>query len=126
MRKVSPILFLLIYLVANTELHQFMRLPLFFEHYQEHRLHSPTISLLDFIVLHYFTRDQKDADYGRDQQLPFKNSNCPEVSISIALPPENFPETKVHVFSLSRNMVMFKSFFNASSFHFSIWQPPRA
>jgi hypothetical protein len=103
-----------------------MRLPVFFEHYQEHRLDNPAINLIDFIVLHYFSGDMKDADYARDQQLPFKNATCPEVSISIAMPPEDLPETKAQVFILSRNVGMFTSPFNASSFHFSIWQPPRA
>ena len=112
MRKISPILFLLIYLAAVTELHQILRLPVFFEHYVEHRQDSPTISLL--------------ADYTKDQQLPFKNATCLEVSISLAMPPDDFPETKAQVFSLSRNVVLFKSLNFHSSFHFSIWQPPRA
>lgn len=125
MKRVFPILFLLIYLVANTELHQFVHLPVFFEHYQEHRADNPNIDLIDFVIIHYFGGNAKNADYARDQQLPFKNAKCPEVSISIAMPPEDFPEPKVLVFSLSRNVVMFKSLFKASSFHFSIWQPPR-
>lgn len=126
MRKITPILFLLIYLAAVTELHQFLRLPVFFEHYVEHKLDSPTINLIDFIVGHYFSDESKDADYGRDQQLPFKNATCLEVSISVALPPDDFPETEANVFSLSRNVVTYKSHFNATSSHFSIWQPPRA
>ena len=126
MRKISPILFLLIYLAAVTELHQILRLPVFFEHYVEHRQDSPTISLLDFIVVHYFSGENKDADYTKDQQLPFKNATCLEVSISLAMPPDDFPETKAQVFSLSRNVVLFKSLNFHYSFHFSIWQPPRA
>lgn len=127
MKNTFSLLFLLIYLVANTELHQFLRLPIFFEHYQEHRLDNREISLIDFIVLHYFSGDIKDGDDIRDEQLPFKNANCPEVSISIAIamPPEDLPETEVQAFTLARNVVVFKSLFNASSFHFSIWQPPR-
>ncbi len=126
MRRFTSILLLWTYLLANTELHQLMLIPVFFEHFQEHRLENPTINMIDFIVLHYFGEETKDADYGRDQQLPFKNANCPEVALTVAMVPEDFPETEAHVFSLSRNEVMFKSLFNASSFHFSIWQPPRA
>lgn len=126
MRKTTAILFLLIYLAAVTELHQIVRLPVFFEHYSEHRQDSPSISLLDFIVVHYISGENKDADYTRDQQLPFKNATCLEVSISVAMPPDDFPETQVHVFSLPRNEVLFKSMIFPSSFHFSIWQPPRA
>jgi len=126
MKKAPPILFLLIYLAAVTELHQIVRLPVFFEHYKEHRQHNPSISLLDFIVLHYVSSESKDADYGRDQQLPFKNATCLEVTISVAMPPDDLPETQVQVFSLSRNVMQFKSLIFPCSFHFSIWQPPRA
>jgi hypothetical protein len=126
MRKTGAILFLLIYLVANTELHQFLRLPVLFEHYNEHRQDNPSISLVDFLMLHYFNGDNTDGDYARDQQLPFKSDTCPEISFSIAMPPDDFPETTVQVFNLTPTRVTFKSSFAISSFHFSIWQPPRA
>ena len=125
MRKATSILFLLIYLAASTELHQILHLPVFFEHYGEHRQSNPTIDLVDFIVIHYFSGAYSDPDFGRDQQLPFK-ANCPEVSISLAMPPEDFPEAKARVFSLSTNGILYKPLFNASSFHFAIWQPPRS
>jgi hypothetical protein len=125
MRKVTPILFLLIYLAAATELHQFLRLPAFFEHYAEHKRVSPTINLIDFIVLHYFKGNSNDSDYTTDRQLPFKAA-CLEASISLALPPDDLPETEALVFSLSVNDVRYKPIFNASAFYFSIWQPPRA
>lgn len=124
MRKAGAISFLLIYLVANTELHQFMRLPAFFAHYLEHKQQNSHISLLEFVVIHYL--DTKTPDYKRDQQLPFKNAKCPEVSISIALPPEVLPDTAIPSFSMSPKSVTFESPFIASSFLFTIWQPPRA
>lgn len=126
MKKISSILFLLIYLAAITELHQILRLPVFFAHYEEHKLNNPTISLFDFIALHYFGGKNKDADYARDQQLPFQNATCLEVTISIAMPPDAFPETEAKMFILPRSVVLFKSLIYPSSFHFSIWQPPRA
>ena len=125
MRKVTPKLFLLIYLATATELHQFLRLPAFFEHYEEHKRASPAINLIDFIVLHYFGENSSDSDYASDRQLPFKAA-CLEASISLALPPDDLPETEAHVFSFSVNDVRYKPIFKASSFHFSIWQPPRA
>lgn len=126
MKKISSILFLLIYLAAVTELHQILRLPVFFAHYEEHKLKNSSISLLDFIVIHYFGSDKKDGDYTRDQQLPFKNATCLEVSISFALPPDDLPVARAQEFSISRKVVLYKSLIFPSSFHFSIWQPPRA
>lgn len=125
MKKILPIFFLFVYVVASTELHQLIRVPIFVAHYMEHQLANPAISLSDFIVLHYFSGNAKFADYARDEQLPFKNVKCPEVSIAIALPPDDFPQTTAKVFSLSRNIVMRKSFLRSSSCYSSIWQPPR-
>jgi hypothetical protein len=124
MKRACSILFLWIYLVANTELHQFLRLPVFFVHYQEHRAESPDISLLEFITLHYYGPDA-NITYGHDSQLPFKDK-CPEVSLSIALPPEDIAGPTPTLFTTDRKEVMFKSLFVASSFQFAIWQPPRA
>jgi len=124
MKKACAILFLMIYLVANTELHQFLRLPIFFIHYEEHRAENPDISLLEFIALHYVGPDSNIA-YGHDSELPFKDK-CPEVSLSIALPPENLAGPTPQIFATDRKVVMFKSLFVASSFQFAIWQPPRA
>jgi len=125
-RKAIPFLLLSIYLVASTELHQFLRLPIFFEHYQEHKELNAKIGLIDFIAIHYFNGSAKTPDYARDQQLPFKNAKCPEAAISIALPPDDLAETTLEVCFMSSNDVLFKSIFNGASFHFSIWQPPRA
>jgi hypothetical protein len=124
MKRACAILFLWIYLVANTELHQFMRLPVFFIHYQEHRAENPDIGLFEFIALHYVGPDS-NITYGHDSELPFKDK-CPEVSLSIALPPEDLAGPTPHIFSVDRKVVMFKSPFVASSFQFAIWQPPRA
>jgi hypothetical protein len=124
MRRSWAIWFLWIYLIANTELHQFMRLPIFFLHYQEHRAENPDISLLEYISLHYYGPDA-NIKYGHDSELPFKDK-CPEVSLSIALPPEDITEPTPQVFITDRKVVTFKSPFVLSSFQFAIWQPPRA
>lgn len=124
MRRIGAISFLLLYLAANTEVHQLLRLPVFFTHYSEHKLVNPDISLAEFFVLHYL--DRKSPDFKGDQHLPFKNAKCPEVSLSIALPPEVIPETTLEPFTVSQKVVLFKSPFTTSSFLFTIWQPPRA
>ncbi len=126
MKRTGPILFLLIYLLSSTELHQFLKVPLLFVHYTEHLQDNPSISLVDFMVLHYFSGDTRSVDYARDKQLPFKGDSCPEISLAIAMPPEDLPETIVQVFNTTRKIGIFKSPFNNTFFQFSIWQPPRA
>ncbi len=126
MKRTGPILFLLIYLLSSTELHQFLKVPLLFVHYTEHLQDNPSISLVDFMVLHYFSGDTRSVDYARDKQLPFKGDSCPEISLAIAMPPEDLPETIVQVFNTTCKIGIFKSPFNNTFFQFSIWQPPRA
>lgn len=111
----------------NTELHQVFKLPTFFAHYQEHKERNAEISLLSFIVIHYFNGDVKDGDYARDQELPFKSSNhCDEILISIALPPEDSFEPDANEFPASKTVVSTSPQFISSSFLFSIWQPPKS
>ncbi|HEY9005359.1 hypothetical protein [Ohtaekwangia sp.] len=128
MKRANAIALLILYLFANTELHQVFRLPVFFQHYFEHQEENPHISMLEFITLHYFSGDIRDADYERDQQLPFKHAHCcVELgSISLAVPTDYFTEPVVNFSLLSRKNVILQPLFCSSAFLFSIWQPPRA
>lgn len=105
---------------------QFVRIPVLFEHFAEHRQRDSDISFLGFIVLHYFSGDIKDSDYQRDQQLPFKDFHCEGVSASIALPTEYFNEPSPIISHTTVGGGKYVSLFNSSLFQFTIWQPPRA
>lgn len=63
-------------LLAQTELHQLLKLPVLISHFMEHRAVNPHISLGSFLALHYLNAPIHDDDYERDQQLPFKASDC--------------------------------------------------
>jgi hypothetical protein len=58
------------------EFHNLLRLPVLFEHFTEHRQHDSTISFWAFIKQHYFKPLVVDADYSRDRQLPFRDTDC--------------------------------------------------
>ncbi|MEO7989546.1 MAG: hypothetical protein ABI663_08400 [Chryseolinea sp.] len=124
MRKTAAIVFLFIYLSVNTELHQVFRLPVFFQHYFEHRKGNEDITFLNFIMLHYSGNAVQHDDH--DSELPFKSNHCDELLIAIALPPDNFFESVVNDFPVADNSLVPSSQFISSSFLFSIWQPPRA
>jgi len=125
MRKISSTFFVLLYVFASTELHQLMRLPILIDHFVEHRLDTPTISFSDYIALHYSGDNQTETEIGRDSQLPFKNANCPEVFITIGMPPEEFPEATTQVFGLAPDVIVPHSSTITSAVQVSIWQPPR-
>lgn len=66
---------------------QFLKLPVFFEHYKEHQSINSNISLVDFLSMHYWGDDLNDDDDDRDMQLPFKKidihqSTYPFITVS--------------------------------------------
>jgi hypothetical protein len=62
-------------LLTSLEFYQFVKLPILFEHFKEHKTNNPGMTFWNFWTLHYRNGDQKDADYSRDQQLPFQTSD---------------------------------------------------
>jgi len=124
MKQATAIIFLLIYLSAATELHQLLRLPVFFKHYQEHKQFNTSINLIDFITLHYFNSEHTDAD--AHHELPFNNNDCVTVALSLVILPANSTEPPANVVRSILAPILYRDLEFSSRFHFSIWQPPRA
>ena len=123
MRKLIPILFLSIYLVSVTELHELFKLPQLVEHFMEHKSEDKKTTFLDFIVMHY-----TDTDHGDEhEKLPFKthhdNGNIVNIGFvafsSFCLDIKSNPiESKIYnTYSID---------FISSSYLSSIWQPPKS
>jgi hypothetical protein len=125
MRRASAISLLLLYFLVNTELRELMRLPILFEHFSEHKQRNNHITFSDFIVLHYFSGHLKDADFERDQQLPFKGIHCEELSAPVVLPVGSFEELS-EISYATLNVGIYLSRFHSSLLQFKIWQPPKA
>lgn len=125
MRQAKAIVLLTLYLMVNTELHQMVSLPVLFEHYQEHKHRNSNIDIISFLVQHYSGENRPGEDQ-HHQQLPFKGDHCEEISASIFLPVENLVASILHTVNRPEKATHYKSPFNSSSVHFTIWQPPRA
>jgi len=52
---------------------QLAKVPVFFEHFYEHKQLDAGISLLGFLIHHYSFEEHTDDDSDRDMQLPFKS-----------------------------------------------------
>lgn len=63
-----------------------MKFPLLIEHFVEHRAENPQISVGDFLDMHYFTGHEKDADYDKDMQLPFKSFETSQTFVQMIFP----------------------------------------
>lgn len=82
MKKAAGIFLLSVYLFSFAELHNLFKLPVLIAHFQEHRAEDPGISFFTFIRIHYFDPMVVDADYQRDQQLPFRDTDCCVLNVS--------------------------------------------
>ena len=56
----------------NSSLGELFKLPELLSHFSEHQARNKSISLFDFISMHYMGNDLDDNDQDRDMQLPFK------------------------------------------------------
>jgi hypothetical protein len=108
------------------ELHNLLKIPVLFEHYKEHRQLEPAISFWSFIKLHYIDPIVVDGDYQRDQQLPFRDTDCCLMTttsvcecLQIAVEIDTLSEiaNEFHLFN-EVNKPQFVSF--------DIFQPPRS
>ncbi len=51
---------------------QLLKVPVLVEHFREHNAENSTMSLWDFMVIHYASKRVIDDDYEKDMKLPFK------------------------------------------------------
>jgi hypothetical protein len=123
-RKASTIFFLVLFVLAQTELHQLMKLPVLIEHFIEHRQLNSSITLLDFLKEHYQGHTVMDNDYQRDMQLPFKTADC-LTAISFVFEEPVSIEFEQQVAEIRKEYNLHKGSFSSSQALHSIFQPPR-
>jgi hypothetical protein len=111
---------LAVYLIASTEFHQVLRLPLLVKHYSEHSA-QVDMTFWEFLVMHYETDVPHDDT---DMKLPFKDCHHSTTISFTALPSQNIALTLPTLIKSESVHV-----FNHSHFHSSyldeIFQPPR-
>jgi hypothetical protein len=111
-------------ITAGTELHQLFKLPVFLQHFYEHKKEDKEISLFRFIIMHYFKGSPRDKDYDRDMQLPFKTTDCTSALVSIVVPPHTITTERPEFF-IKRSYPAVKNNSIQSSHLSDIWQPPK-
>jgi ABC-type Zn2+ transport system substrate-binding protein/surface adhesin len=128
LRKTIAISFLLIFLCANTEIGQLLKLPNLAEHFFEHHDHEDehNISFLDFVKSHYNDNHKhSDTDkHDEHQNLPFKTLNT-NVNTVIAF--ENQPSiifNKPISIAINNTVPYHKKFYTSNVFA-CIWLPPK-
>ncbi|MBP2282807.1 hypothetical protein H4V97_001125 [Flavobacterium sp. CG_23.5] len=129
LRKTIAISFLLVFLCANTEMGQLLKLPNLIHHFLEHHDHDdnePNISFSDFIIIHYNNNQQhsdKD-DHDNHQNLPFKTLNS---SLNTVLDFENptvFSFCEPTIIFINSTVPFCQEFYTSDVFA-CIWLPPK-
>ncbi len=124
MRRLIAFIFLFSFLFSGTEMHELFKIPHLLAHYIEHSSESKEISLLDFIKEHYNGAENLHHDTHKDKGcLPFQGKEHINPMNTLIL-----SNTIIMVFQksiLQENKVI--SFYKSSvsSFHGSVWQPPK-
>ena len=127
MKKAVAIFFMSIYMLSFSELHQFLRMPVLIQHFIEHRHQDPSISLLSFLNLHYIHQYIKDEDYQRDNQLPFRHTDCcvANTTISCECPVNAVIELPVRSIETKNEFVLHDEDNHSLLAVADIFQPPR-
>lgn len=126
MKKLVAISFLFIFLGANTELHQLLRLPVLLHHFVEHQDQETDKSFADFLKEHYSdTKGHSDASHHNHDNLPFKTSDCATTLISSAFVNHNpFSISRPNSFQFEV-LPIYNGEFYTSAIVSNIWQPPK-
>jgi hypothetical protein len=130
LKKLIAISFLSIFLCANTEIGQLLKLPTLIHHYLEH--HDDTndddhdISFIDFLKKHYNENDNhSDNAKHNHQNLPFKTIDCHAVNTVIAFTQQTVSTLQATSIISSKNVAFYTEQHYTSKSFGSIWQPPK-
>lgn len=127
MRKYYALFFFSIFLFSTTQFSELLKLPLLFEHFQEHQQWDKTISFSNFLYIHYVEDDIPTPDHDRDMEMPFKmiHTNAMTFASFIVEFSQQFVIPIAH-FKKQKQKLTSNDFTYASLYLSSIWQPPKA
>jgi len=112
-----------VYLTGATELYQLLKLPYLVTHYQHHREEDRSMSLVDFLRIHYLDNHPADNDDQEDNQLPFKSDGTighPEPATPLA---KELQEKCSFPYSCNKNTIHPEGMLLHRAF--SVFHPPR-
>jgi hypothetical protein len=127
LKKLIAILFLSIYAVSATELHELFKLPNLIEHFTEHQSEDNTTSLIDFLLAHYTSLDDGDGDKTKDMELPFKSNHNGFNISNTGLHSFNNIQLAIKTTPIESKIYnTYSTDFISSAYLSSIWQPPKS
>ncbi|MBE9583579.1 hypothetical protein IM792_03885 [Mucilaginibacter sp. JRF] len=123
--KLYVYILLLLIAADTTELHQLFKLPILFEHFAEHKQRDESVSLMDFLSMHYWGDDLNDNDNDRDMQLPFKKMDAHSAHVFF-LPVVRTITIKSHFEALNKAYPLYRQSFIPDPALAAPFRPPCA
>lgn len=126
-KKLAAISFLFVFLFANTEFRQLLKLPVLVHHYLEHVELDENESLVNFLKIHYEREiNHPDDIHGDHQRLPFKTADFHSAHIPVILPHTHFELPAAGERTEVQDNKIYSIEEHYSFAHLkNIWQPPR-
>ena len=125
MKKVVSISFLIVFLLANTELHEVLKLPFLHEHYLLHKQNERNQSFVTFLYMHYASGQEHEHQQNEHENLPLKTKDCikysPGIISFLLIPYVRLQEAPYQ----SKQRIFFKKVFLSNGNQGNIWQPPQ-
>jgi hypothetical protein len=122
----SAYFLLFLFLLSNTCLRELGKIGMLYDHFQEHQVNNPSITVSEFIAIHYFSGNVKDEDYSRDMQLPFKILHSAVPTFDCTQPQMGMPSLKPPTTPLNHKIIPQKQSAISPSHCADIWQPPKS
>lgn len=127
LKKATTILFLFVFLSANTVFGQLLKLPVLVQHYALHDEENDHHGLLDFLIEHYAEASQhNNADSSQHHEnLPFKNAGCTSSHSVITIDEISAIQFELLIcFRPVKTGAKIEAYY-PSAIPANIWQPPR-
>ena len=125
MKKLVSISFLIGFLLANTELHEVLKVPLLLEHYMLHKQEDKNQSFLTFLYKHYVSVQDHFHLQNDHDGLPLKTKDCikynPGIVSFLLIPYARLQEAPYQL----KQRIFFKKVFLSNVNQGNIWQPPQ-
>ena len=97
MKKFIAVLLLNVYLFSATDIKELLKIEVVIDHLHEHQMSDSSITLYQFLVMHYVTNDRNDNDNIQDSQLPFISPDSIISNVSFASIVNPFSSLKFHL-----------------------------
>ena len=125
MKKLTVISLLLIFLFANTEIGQLLKLPVLIHHYLEHHNDEAGISLANFLHKHYNEENSHPSPNNEHEKLPFKSQVLGFSQTTLVFHSAICFEINSDKLLSTKVIINYSEGFYSSSLLSRIWQPPK-